>query len=306
MVYGKDPRKKLTPWHTKVNDATFELAVSDPDILLQLRQELIKAAQQKVREQGYRFIKGKSRSKHTPNPDESLPPPPKHPKVNETIRNKKITEFQDVKNLKDRLSYKEKQRDQDTQSVNYKLCDQLTEEISVKKQLRQVERELSEWTRKQNKSQWYLQRKKNQNSSTSTPGDSESDDSVLPASSPGSDVLFPLSSSHDHSSPGTVPTMPTATSTVLLPKTSTPSSSMYPPSATPTLNVDSPTHEHPPDPDPIVVEDSANQALATPSSTPSAPTTTPTLYVNLSKEPAVFFCLDGLNRGARDGVVGVV
>ena len=201
MVYGKDPRKKLTPWHTKVNDAAFELAVSDPDILLQPRQELTKAAQQKVREQGYRFVKGKSRSKHTPNPDESSPPPSKRPKVNETIRNKKITELQeDVKDLKDRLSYKEKQRDQATQSMNYKLCDQLTEEMtSVKKQLRQVERELSEWTRKQNKSQWYLQRKKNQNSSTSTPGDSESDDSVLPASSPGSDVLSPLSSTHDHS-----------------------------------------------------------------------------------------------------------
>lgn len=73
--------------------------------------------------------------------------------------------------------------------MNYKLCDQLTEEMTdVKKKLRQVERESCEWTQKQNKSQWYFQSKKNQRSSTSIPGDSESDDSVLPASSPGSDV----------------------------------------------------------------------------------------------------------------------
>lgn len=39
----------------KVNDAAFELAVSDPDILLQPRQELIKAAQRKVHE-GYAFV----------------------------------------------------------------------------------------------------------------------------------------------------------------------------------------------------------------------------------------------------------
>ena len=277
MVYGKDPRKKLTPWHTKVNDAAYELALSDPNILLQPRQDLIKAAQNKVREQGYIFVKGKSRSKHTPKPDESSSPPPKRPKINETIRNKKITELQeDVKDLKDRLSYKEKQRDQATQAMNYKLCDQLTEEMtSVKKQLRQVEHELCEWTQKQNKSQWYFQRKKKRSSGTSTPGDSESEDSVLPSSSPGSDVLSSRSSSHDHSPPpGTVPTTltqsgATSTPTVLLPKTSTPSSTMSPPSAplaTPTLDVNSPTHELllcSPDhsaSDVIVVEDSADQA----------------------------------------------
>ena len=124
-MYGKDPTKKLTPWHEKVNDAAFELALSDQNILLLSKQDLIEAAQKRVRDQGYNFIKGKSHSKHIHNPPdlEELPSPaPKRPKVNEAMRNKKIAELQeDVKDLKDRLSYKEKQRDQATQSMNYKL-----------------------------------------------------------------------------------------------------------------------------------------------------------------------------------------
>ena len=56
--------------------------------------------------------------------------------------------------------------------MNYKLCDHFTEEItSVKKQLKQVEHELCEQTQKQNKSQWYFQRKKKRSSGTSTSGD---------------------------------------------------------------------------------------------------------------------------------------
>ena len=46
-VYGKDPTKKLTPWHAKVNNAAYELALSDQNILLLPKQELIEAAQKK-------------------------------------------------------------------------------------------------------------------------------------------------------------------------------------------------------------------------------------------------------------------
>lgn len=240
MIYGKDPTKKLTPWHEKVNAASYELALNDPNILLLPKQELIEAAQKNVRDQGYNFIKGKSRSRHIHNPGlEELPSPvPKRPKVNEAIRNKKIAEFQeDVKDLRDRLSYKEKQRDQATQAMNYKLCDQLTEEMSdVKRQLRRVENQLEEWIKKEKKSQWYFRGKKKRKSSSSTsigsPGGSESDSSsALPLSSPGSDAVSSRSSSHDHSpspvTPGTVPTTPTQSGTtsttpiVLFSKTST-------------------------------------------------------------------------------------
>ena len=46
MIYGKDPTKKLTQWHEKVN-ASYELALSDPNDLMLPKQELIQAAQKK-------------------------------------------------------------------------------------------------------------------------------------------------------------------------------------------------------------------------------------------------------------------
>ena len=62
------------------------------------------------------------------------------------MRSEKIVGLQeDVKNLKDQVSYTERQTDQATQSMNYKLCNQLIEELSdVKRQLRKVEKQLDE------------------------------------------------------------------------------------------------------------------------------------------------------------------
>ena len=168
-VYGKDPTKKLTSWHTKVNNAAYELALTDPNMLMLPKKELVDAAQKRVRDQGYIFFKGKSRSKHIRDPVLEESPVPKRPKINEEMRSKKIVELkEDVKDLKDRLSYKEKQRNQATQGVNYKLCDQLTEEMSdVKRQLRKVENQLEEWTKRDKKSKWYFQGKKKRENSSS-------------------------------------------------------------------------------------------------------------------------------------------
>lgn len=100
--------------------------------------------------------------------------------------------------------------------MNYKLCDQLTEEMSdVKRQLRKVENQLEVWTKKDKKSQWYFKGKKKCRSSSSTnlgsPGGSKSDSSsALPLSSPGSDAVSSRNSSHDYSpSPATPVTVPT-------------------------------------------------------------------------------------------------
>ena len=64
------------------------------------------------------------------------------------MRSEKVVGLrEDVRNLKNQVSYTEKQRDQATQSMDYKLCDQLTEETSdVKRQLRKVEKQLDERT----------------------------------------------------------------------------------------------------------------------------------------------------------------
>lgn len=51
----------------------------------------------------------------------------------ESLRMKHIKELQDIKDLSDGLKYKEKRRDQPASSINYKICDQLTEEMAAVK-----------------------------------------------------------------------------------------------------------------------------------------------------------------------------
>ena len=62
---------------------------------------------------------------------------------------------EDIKDLSDQLKYKEKRRNQAASSRNYKVCDQLTEEMhaTVKKQKRECEEELSLWNKGQATSQ---------------------------------------------------------------------------------------------------------------------------------------------------------
>ena len=76
-----------------MNNAAYELALADPNMLMLPKKELIDAAQKRVREQGYMFVKGKSRSKHTHDQVLEESPVPKRPKINEEMRSKKITEL---------------------------------------------------------------------------------------------------------------------------------------------------------------------------------------------------------------------
>ena len=89
----------------------------------------------------------KSRSKQL----KDSPPAPKRPKTSQSIRSKHISELveEDIKDLCDRLKYKEKMIDSANLSRNYKLCDQLTEEMSeLKEKKQECEKELNTWKRK--------------------------------------------------------------------------------------------------------------------------------------------------------------
>ena len=80
---------------------------------------------------------------------------PKHMK---TFRMKRIRDLEeDVVDLNDRITFKEKRREQASNFRNYKVCDQLTEEMS--KQKREREGELRALQQKQRKSLWYKQKK---------------------------------------------------------------------------------------------------------------------------------------------------
>lgn len=63
------------------------------------------------------------------------PPTPKRPKTEESYRLRRISQLQDdIKDLNDHLQFKEKRREQATNSRNYKLCDDVTEEMSGRKE----------------------------------------------------------------------------------------------------------------------------------------------------------------------------
>jgi len=132
-----------------------------------------------VAQSGYQFKKGKSRSKSLQGSDPEVSS--KRCKTSETLRTKRISELDDdIKDYNDRLSFKEKRRQQASNSRNYKLCDQLTEEMAdLKQKKRECENELNVWKQKQKKSSWYNKKKKG-TSASSTEIISESDSTYQP------------------------------------------------------------------------------------------------------------------------------
>ena len=202
-IYGKDPSKKLSLWHSKVNDAAYDLAVSDRKVLLLPRQKLIEAAQEKVRESGYVFMKGRSRSKKRTESSADEATTSKRFKIDETLRRKRIAELEeDMKDFRDRLGYKEKQREEASNLRNYKACDRLTEEMtSLKKELRNADYEIKELTKKEKKSCWYRRKaQERQKSSSVTDCSSLNSESESSVSLPSPVGVLSLSSGSNSSS----------------------------------------------------------------------------------------------------------
>ena len=116
IIYGRDPRKKITYYQEQVNSAAIKLALSDPG-LLESHKTLLERARNRVVEGGYNFIKGKSRSKQS-----NDPPKLKFEKSTECMRKQNIAALEeDITDLKDRLQFKEKRRHQSEMARNYKV-----------------------------------------------------------------------------------------------------------------------------------------------------------------------------------------
>ena len=136
-------------------------------------------------------------------------------KTCEAFRMKRIRDLEeDVVDLNDRITSKEKRREQASNFRNYKVCDQLTEEMStLKQQKREQEGELRALQQKQRKSLWYKQKKTR---SDLSPVVSESEGGAEP-----SGTSTPIPSS---------PTSPVAAVLVShIPSSPTPSSGASPP-----------------------------------------------------------------------------
>ena len=185
--YGKDPSKKITEYHKKVNDAAFEIAVQQPH-LLSSRQVLLQYAQERVEEDGYVFKKGKSRAKRH-STDKEGTSKIKRPKTTEAVRLNRIAAINDeLKSLDERLMYKNKEREMASNVKQYRRCEELTREMSeLKEKKREYEAEKKLLDRKQMKSAWYKKKL-----AASSPTQSSRSVTPLPQSSRSSTPL-PLS-----------------------------------------------------------------------------------------------------------------
>lgn len=153
--YGKDPSKKITEYHRRVNAAAFELATQQPHLLCS-RHALLQRAQERVEENGYIFKKGRSRAKrHSSNGEDTHKT--KRSLTTEAARLHRIAVVdEELKSLNERLMYKEKERDMASNIRNYRRCEELTREKSeLKERRREYQKEKKLLHRKQMQSAWY-------------------------------------------------------------------------------------------------------------------------------------------------------
>ena len=90
-----------------MNQAAQELCLRNPG-LLPKRKLLIDAARDKIIEQGFQFVKGKSHSKKCASISDDMPAP-KRRKSSQDIRDQRMKEIEEeCQDLSDRISFKEK------------------------------------------------------------------------------------------------------------------------------------------------------------------------------------------------------
>ena len=147
VIYRKVANRPLSDFQIRVNAAAIELALSEPNLLRKgNRGELLERARKKVADDGYCFKKGKSRSKvYGGSEDSEAATAPKRPKLNEQMREDRKKELEeDLADISSRIAFKEKRRSQAEIARNYKVCDELTEEImECKSRKRETEKQLN-------------------------------------------------------------------------------------------------------------------------------------------------------------------
>ena len=169
IIYRKESKRPLSQYHHRMNAAAQEICLKNPSMLTK-RGELQLAAQDAVVRSGYQFKKGHSRSKKLVGE-----PQLKRPKMDKDLRTQRIQELkEDIKDCNDRILFKEKRCEAASAVKNYKLCDNLSEEIvALKSRRREFEAELKVFECKEQKSKWY--HKKKSHSSVAHSSESESD-----------------------------------------------------------------------------------------------------------------------------------
>lgn len=148
-IYNKEP---LSEYQQQINFAAGEICSKNPNMLVR-RGELLEQARKSVDGSGYQYKKGKSRSKNFG----SAPSKPKRQKIDHDLRTRRMKEIkEELATITKQISFKERRVETGAQDRNFKLCDQLTEEISVlQKNRRTLELELHGLEKKEKKASYY-------------------------------------------------------------------------------------------------------------------------------------------------------
>ena len=179
-VFGKSG-KRVSKYQQCLNDVAGDLCVKNP-LLLRNTGKLLKLARKQVHVSGYVYAKGKSRSKVF---NLSTERQPSHEKIDKQEREHRIQSItEQIGDIKKHIELKQKRVEQAQTVQNFKLCDQLADEVSsLKAKRRELESALRSLQQKQKKSDQYYARKTSANNSsasidlTSLPADDGGGDS---------------------------------------------------------------------------------------------------------------------------------
>lgn len=173
IIYGrKEMSRPLTNYEKRMNEASVEICLNRPGFLRKSKSERLAAARAKIIDEGFQFVKGKSRSNK-----DSHPAPPSKRKQTKDIREWRLNELDDqLKDLNERIGYKEQRIEAAVNMKNFKKADDVKEEIiSLKLQRREIvaERKLLQNSEKRSK-QYFKRKQHNDSESCSTSGHSRS------------------------------------------------------------------------------------------------------------------------------------
>ena len=165
-----------TNYQKQVNKFVQDIASRNPTLLVN-RGKLLEQAQHAVFENVYYFKKGYSRSKRYSN--SSSKEAAKCPKINKELREKRISDLEEqIKDFQQRISFKEKRVTVAANVHNYKLCDEISGEITdIKGKCRELQQELKLLLEKDKRAKRY------KDSVSSKLNDSNSDNEMPPTSS---------------------------------------------------------------------------------------------------------------------------
>ena len=132
-IYKKETTRPLSSYQKRINEAAQRLCVANP-ALLRKRKALMEEARNLIIEEGFQFVKGKSRSKKVVDLPSDDDPPVKRQKLSRDMREQRMKDIkEDCKDLTDRIKFKEKRITAYENSRDYRKCDEVKEEITALK-----------------------------------------------------------------------------------------------------------------------------------------------------------------------------